>query len=143
MTLKPWIFVVAALIAGSAHAADPDDMVKYRKNVMNANGGLMGATNALIQNKVAIKGPLTEYAKALATLTQNLSALFPTGSNTADSDAQPDVWSKRAEFERRAKDAEVKAAVFAKAASHGDPKLAEKFKELSDACKSCHKDFRK
>jgi cytochrome c556 len=146
MNQKPLLIAIVSLItavASSAHAADPDDMVKYRKNVMNANGGLMGATNALIQNKVEFKGQLVGYAKALEGLNKDLPALFPKGSNSTDSDAQPDVWAKRAEFERRAKDTQTKAASFAKAAAGNDPKLAEKYKELSDACKSCHKDFRK
>lgn len=143
MTLKPWLFAVAGLVALAAHAADPDDMVKYRKNVMNANGGLMGASNGLIQNKVEFKGQLAAYAKALEALNKDLPALFPKGSNAGDTDVLPEVWSKRAEFERRAKDTQAKAAAFAKAASGNDPKLAEKFKDLSDSCKSCHKDFRK
>jgi cytochrome c556 len=133
-----------ALASLAAHAAsDPDDMVKYRKNVMNANGGLMGASNALIQNKVEFKAQLANNARALEALNKDLPALFPKGSNAADSDAQPDVWNKRAEFERRARDTQAKASVFAKAAGNNDPRLAEKFKDLSDSCKSCHKDFRK
>lgn len=146
MTLKPLLYALAGLLAvatGCVHAADPDDMVKYRKNVMSANAGLMGATNALIQNKVMFKEQLAGYAKALESINKDLPSLFPKGSNTADSDAQPDVWNKRAEFERLAKNTQTSATIFAKAAAGGDPKLAEKFKELSDSCKSCHKDFRK
>lgn len=137
------LLTVLALASLTAHAADPDDMIKYRKNVMNANGGLMGASNALIQNKVEFKSQLAGYAKALEALNKDLPALFPKGSNGGDSEALPDVWNKRAEFERHAKDTQTKAAAFAKAAGGGDPKLAEKFKDLSDSCKSCHKDFRK
>lgn len=146
MTHKPLLLAASALLALatlSAHAADPDDLVKYRQNVMNANGGLMGASNALIQNKVPFKEELAANAKALEALNKDLPALFPKGSNVGDTEALPDVWTKRAEFERRAKEAQAKAASFAKAAADKDPKLAEKFKDLSDACKSCHKDFRK
>ncbi len=143
MQFKYFLFATASLISLSTHAADPDDMVKYRKNVMNANGGLMGASNALLQNKVEFKGQLISYAKALEAINKDLPALFPKGSNTGDSDAQPDVWNKRAEFERRAKDAQTKAVIFAKATAGNDPKQAGKFKDLSDSCKSCHKDFRK
>ncbi len=135
--------LLLALVSLAAHAADPDDMIKYRKNVMNANGGLMGASNALLQNKVGFGGQVAAYAKALEALNRDLPSLFPAGTNGGDTDAHPDVWSKRAEFERRAKDTQAKAAVFAKAAAANDGKLAEKFKDLSDACKSCHKDFRK
>lgn len=143
MMIKPLLLSLLCLTTLAAHAADPDDMIKYRKNVMSANGGLMGASNALIQNKVEFKGQLTAYARALEALNKDLPALFPKGSNAGDTDAQADVWNKRAEFEHRAKDTQTKAAAFAKAAAGNDPKLAEKFKELSDACKSCHKDFRK
>lgn len=132
-----------ALATLSAHAADPDDLVKYRQNVMNANGGLMGASNALIQKKVDVKGQLAANAKALEALNKDLPALFPKGSNAGDTEALPEVWNKRAEFERRAKETQAKAAAFAKAAGGNDPKVAEKYKDLSDACKSCHRDFRK
>ncbi len=143
MMLKPLLLSLLCLASLAAHAADPDDMVKYRKNVMNANGGLMGASNALIQNKVEFKGQLAGYARSLEVINKDLPALFPKGSGTADSDALPDVWNKRAEFEHRAKDTQTKAAAFAKAAAGKDPKLADRFKDLSDSCKSCHKDFRK
>jgi hypothetical protein len=42
---------------------------------MNANGGLMGASNALIQNKVDFKWQLSGYAKALETINKDLPAL--------------------------------------------------------------------
>ena len=143
MMRMPILLSLLALVSLAAHAADPDDMVKYRKNVMNANGGLMGASNGLIQNKVEFKVQLAAFAKALEALNKDLPALFPKGSNGGDTDALPDVWGKRAEFERHAKDTQTKATAFAKAASGNDPKLAEKFKDLSDSCKGCHKDFRK
>jgi len=132
---------LVALSLQAAHAADPDDMIKYRKNVMSANGGLMGASNAILQGKVGNKGQLESNAKALAGLNQDLASLFPKGTNMGDTDALPEVWSKRAEFERHAKDTQAKAAAFAKAAAGKD--AAAKFKDLSDSCKSCHKDFRK
>ena len=128
-------------LAVSAQAADPDDIVKYRKNVMNANAGLMGAANAILQNKVEYKGQLASLAKSLEGLNKDLAGMFSKGSNVGDTDALPDVWGKRAEFERRAKDTEIKAAAFAKAASDKD--AAASFKDLSDACKGCHKEFRK
>ena len=132
---------LAVLSLQGAHAADPDDMIKYRKNVMSANGGLMGASNAILLGKVEAKGQLASNAKALAGLNQDLASMFPKGTNAGDTDALPEVWSKRAEFERHAKDTQAKADAFAKAATGKD--AAAKFKDLSDSCKSCHKDFRK
>lgn len=129
------------LASGTVHAADMDDAVKYRKNVMEANGGLMGASNAILQGKVDKKAQLAVYAKALEGLNQDLASLFPKGSNGGDTDALPEVWSKRAEFERHARDTQEKAAAFAKAAAGKD--AMARFRDLSESCKSCHKDFRK
>jgi cytochrome c556 len=131
------------LAALGAHAADPDDMVKYRKNVMSANGGLMGAANAILQNKIERKGELAAFAKSLEGINTDIAGLFPKGSNTGDTDALPDIWSKRAEFERLAKDTQVKAAAFAKAAGSNAKYTQARFKDLGDACKACHKTFRK
>jgi cytochrome c556 len=129
------------MASNTVHAGDMDDFVKYRKNVMEANGGLMGATNAILQGKVDKKGQLATYAKALEGLNQDLASLFPKGSNGGDTDALPEVWSKRAEFERHAKDTQEKAASFAKATAGKEAQA--RFKDLSESCKSCHKDFRK
>ncbi len=136
------LLAVLSLVAIAAHAADPDEMIKYRKNVMNANGGLMGASNAILQGKVDFKGQLHGYAKALEEATKNLPALFPKGTQSGDTDALPEVWNKRAEFERHAQDTQTKAAAYAKAVASGKDVQA-RFKDLSDACKSCHKDYRK
>ena len=139
MKQPPWLAIAAALslMACAAHAADMDEAIKYRRNLMSANGGLMGATNAILQKKVDDKGRLAVYAQALAGLNKHVAALFPNGSNVGDTDALPDVWTKRAEFERRAKEVEVKAAAFARS------QTPTAFKDLAEACKSCHKDFRK
>jgi len=54
------------------------------------------------------------------------------------------VWKKSADFKKRANDAKVKSAAFAKVAASGDKaKAGAAFKELNEACKACHKDFRK
>ena len=137
MNISKWIVAVLGLLSAAAHAADTDDIVKYRRNLMDANGGLMGASNAILANKVNDQARLAGFAQALANLNKGLAAQFPAGSASLDSDALPVVWSKRAEFEHRAKDAETKAAAFAKAPS------AASYAALSDSCKSCHKDFRK
>lgn len=136
-TLAILFLASSGLATLAAHAADAEDIVKYRRNLMDANGGLMGASNAILQDKVNDKARLAGYAQALANLNREIAAQFPAGSGSPDSDALPEVWSKRAEFERRAREAETRAAAFAKTPSR------PAFTALADACKSCHKDFRK
>ncbi len=133
-----------ALFGSAAYAeSDPEDVIKYRQNVMKANGAHMAAVGAILQGKVEYKKDLVYHANALKAINGDVPALFPKGSDFGDTKALDGVWAKRAEFEKRAKDTRAKADAFAKAAG-GDAKAAlAKFKELSDSCKACHKDFRK
>ncbi len=123
--------------------SEPEDIIKYRQNVMKANGAHMAATGAILQGKVEYKKDLAYHAKTLQSINHDIPALFPKGSDFGDTKALDGVWSKRADFEKRARDTRAKADAFAKVAG-GDMKTASaKFKELSDSCKACHKDFRK
>lgn len=132
------------LFGAAAQAeSDPEDIIKYRQNVMKATGAHMAAAGAILQGKVGFKKDLAYHAQALQAIGSDIPALFPKGSDFGDTKALDGVWSKRADFEKRAKDTKAKADAFAKAAG-GDAKVAlAKFKELSDSCKACHKDFRK
>lgn len=137
--ISKWVLLGGAVMCLSANAfADDEDVIKYRKNVMKAYAAHLAAAGAIVQGKV--KGSVIGHAKALEATTQNMAAMFPAGSDFGETNALDTVWSKRADFEKKAKDTEAKAATFAKA-SGGD--VAAKFKDLSDSCKACHKDYRK
>lgn len=133
--------LLLGLAAGLATPAlaDDEEVIKYRKNVMKAYGAHMAAAGAIVQGKV--KGSLVGHARAMEATTKNMAAMFPAGSDFGETNALDTVWSKRADFEKRAKDTEAKAAAFAKAAGGSD--AAARFRELSDSCKACHKDYRK
>jgi cytochrome c556 len=138
------LIACAGLFAGAALAAEPEDIIKYRQSVMKANGGHMAATNAILQGKVDYKNQLGDHVKALVAINKDVAALFPKDSDFGDTKALDAVWQKRADFEKRAKDAQQKSAALAKAVAAGDSKsYTARFKELNDACKACHKDFRK
>ena len=135
---------VATLFTAAAVAAEPEDIIKYRKNVMKATAGHMGATAAIITGKVDYKGDLADHARALAALTKDTAALFPKDSDFGDTEALDAVWKNNAEFKKRASTAKAKSEAFVKAvATKDNSKIAAGFKELNDACKACHKDFRK
>lgn len=142
---RTMLFAALTLLGAAVHAeSDPEDIIKYRQNVMKANGAHMAATGAILQGKVEYKKDLAYHAKSLQSINHDIPALFPKGSDFGDTKALDAVWSRRADFEKRSKDTRAKADAFAKAASGGDMKAAlAKFKELSDSCKACHKDYRK
>ena len=132
------------LAALSAQAADPDDIIKYRKNVMKAIGGHTSAAGAIVQGKVDYKTHLAEHARALQAMTKDIPALFPKDSDFGDTEAKDEVWSRRAEFEKAANNAKTRVEAFAKAVQDGKQDvIMARFKDMGDGCKGCHKDFRK
>ncbi|WP_169923956.1 c-type cytochrome [Sulfurifustis variabilis] len=146
---KAWsCFAVAALLSLPVVAgaeSEPEDIIKYRQNVMKANGANMGAIAAILQGKVPeYKDRLGDHARGVQAGTKNIPALFPDGSDFGDTEALESVWKDRAGFKKRSDDTSKKADALAKAVAGGDAKAIQaRFRELSDSCKACHKDFRK
>jgi len=139
------IFIASiCLMAGTAFAAESEDIIKYRQAMMKANGAHMAATAAIVQGKVDYKNQLADHAKALQALNKDVAGLFPKGSDFGETKALDAVWQKNAEFQKLSKDTQHKADELAKTVAAGDSKnYGARFKELSDSCKACHKDFRK
>lgn len=136
--------ILALLLPMALHAAEPDDIIKYRQNMMKAIGGHTAAAGAIVHGKVDYKNQLPMHAHALLALTSDIPALFPKGSDFGDTKAKDEVWSNRAEFENRAKNAKDKVATFAKAVQGGNQQaMASSFMKMGESCKACHKDFRK
>jgi cytochrome c556 len=138
------LFVSACLLAGTVLAAEPEDIIKYRQNVMKANGAHMAAAAAIINGKVDYKNQLGEHTKALQAINKDIVSLFPKDSDFGETKALDAVWKNNADFQKHAKDAAQKADALAKVVAAGDSKnYGPRLKELSDTCKACHKDFRK
>lgn len=136
--------VLMILAPLALHAAEPEDIIKYRQNMMKAIGGHTGAAGAIIQGKVDYKNQLADHARALQALTSDIPALFPKDSDFGETKAKDGVWSNRTVFEKTAKDAKAKVAAFAKAVQGGNQQaIVASYKEMGEGCKSCHKDFRK
>lgn len=131
-------------LAAEKKAGKEEAIVKYRQEVMKSQGAHMSAAAAIIMGKVDYKDQLPAHVSALESTTKDISSLFPPGSDVGKTKALKSVWSKNEEFKKRAKHAEEMAAELAKAVAAGDTaSYGKHFKELADACKSCHKDFRK
>ena len=125
-------------------AAEPEDIIKYRQNVMKAVGGHTSAAGAIVEGKVNYKSDLAEHARALQALTKDIPALFPKDSDFGETKAKDEVWSKRADFEKAAKNVKAKVETFAKAVQSGkQDAIVASFKDMGEGCKACHKDFRK
>lgn len=126
-------------------ADNPGDIIKYRQNVMKAIGGDAAGAEAILENKVEFKDRLIDHARALEAATRNIPALFPPGSDTgAETRVREEAWTQREQFEQSAKDAQEKAAAFAKAvASKDEGRMRSAFEALDKSCSACHREFRK
>ena len=140
------LFTSLCLLLGTSivtHAAQSEDLIKYRQSVMLSQRAHMAAATAIIEGKVEYKDQLVDHVKALEATTKMIPSLFPEGSDLGDTKALESVWKNNAEFLKRARTTQDKAQVLAKAVTSGDTAQYDVLlKDLLDACKSCHKDFR-
>lgn len=141
------LFVAVCMIAGvslAARAAEPEDVIKYRENVMKSQGAHLAAAAAIIQGKVDFKSQLREHTRALVASTNDIPTLFPKGSDFGETEALDAVWQKPAEFKKAAEHAHKMAVALDNAVAKDDTKsYPMHLKATVDACKECHKDFRK
>ncbi|MHB8533994.1 MAG: c-type cytochrome [Sulfuricaulis sp.] len=137
-------FALVMLAPIVSQAAEPQDIIKYRQNMMKAIGAHTAAAGAILMGKVDYKNQLNEHVRSLEALTSDIPGLFPKGSDFGDTRAKDAVWTKRADFEKHAKTLKARVAAFAKAVKSGNhaTELAS-FKDMGEGCKACHKDFRK
>ena len=140
------LFAAVCMIAGIslvARAAEPEDIIKYRENVMKSQGAHLAAAAAIIQGKVDFKSQLREHTRALAASTKDIPTLFPKGSDFGETKALDAVWQKPAEFKKDAEHAHMMAVALDNAVAKGDTKsYPMHLQAMLDACKECHKDFR-
>jgi cytochrome c556 len=130
----------AAVLAES----DPTDLIKYRKNLMSALGGHVGAASLIIRGKVDYGPQLIDHARSLVLTAPLIKDVFPPDSELGETDAKAAVWEKPDEFKQHATDAQDAAAAFLKAVEAGDKaQTAKSFRSLGKTCKNCHDEFRK
>jgi len=135
--------VLLAPLAEEIPLEKADAAIKYRQNVMSALGGLAGTVVGQLRDGFSYGPDLTGVAAGMETLSADIPALFPAGTDMGDTKAKPEVWSKRTEFEEAASKAKDKIAAFAMAVKHEDRKaIFGAFREVGESCKGCHDDFR-
>jgi cytochrome c556 len=118
-------------------------LVKERMDLMKDQQKQMKLIGDMLKGKTPLDAAKAEAAaKELGTTTKKIPELFPKGSGGHPSEALDAVWEEWDRFTGNAHDAEKAADALAAtlAASGQDWKAA--FKTMTDACKSCHEDFR-
>jgi cytochrome c556 len=140
--------LVAATLAACTTAAPQrmvgtNDVVFDRQRIMKVQGAMWTD----IQNKFKagnIEG-IAPNAEVLAITGMQIPTLFPEGSLTEKSNAKPELWQRRTDFEAAAKNLTIWSERLRDASKAKDEKaVADIMKDYGRvACGSCHTPFRK
>lgn len=143
--LSLWL-AVPMLALSSAGSAQPEseDVIKYRQSYMKALGGHMGSAAQMVRGKVDPAGHLARHAQAIAALSEDITVLFPKGSDFGETEAKLEVWEDWDGFQKAAgKEKRASAEFLSAVEGSADAKsVGEAFKALSEACKGCHEKYR-
>ena len=133
------LFGAGALSAQS----EPEDLIKYRQNLMRAQAGHLGAMVPIINGGVALGSQLPVHARNLHALTGFLVNVFPEDSDFGETRAKEAVWEDSDAFSKAARRARTAAGQLAAVAESGSQEeLQAKLGAVVDACKGCHKKYR-
>lgn len=138
--------LAAMLAAFSPVLADttPEDAKDYRSAVMTALRGHIGAASMIVRGLVENRGQLLGHAEGLASTANELTHVFPEGSNVGDSEALPAIWERPDEFAGAVQKMRDATAAFEEAAADGDQEaIGAAFREVGMSCRGCHDNFRK
>ena len=139
--------VVAATLAACTTAAPQrmvgtDDVVFDRQRIMKVQGAMWTD----IQNKFKAGNieAIAPNAEVIAITALQIPTLFPEGSLTEKSKAKPEVWQRRDEFDKAAKNLAVWSERLRDASKAKDEKaVADIMKDYGRvACGTCHTPFR-
>jgi cytochrome c556 len=138
---------LAIMIGGLpvAEAADePENIIKYRRNVMKAVGGNMGNLAAVAKGNISFTGNLVANARGIREGLGMADGLFPEGTETGETNALPKLWEDKAGFDAALLDSIAAADDMIAAAETGDmPTIIGALQALGKTCGSCHKPYRK
>ncbi len=134
---------VSLAAAQSAPKVGSGDVVADRQRLMKLNGASMADAQAKF--KVGNVEAIAVNAETIALNAMHIPALFPQGSLTDKSNAKPEIWQKRGDFEATAKKLQAMAENLRDASRSKDTARVEAImKDLGrETCGACHNAFRK
>ena len=130
-------FAVAATLP--AYAADPTDVIDYRKHVMKTLGEQAAAMAMTLQGKAPAEN-FTLHVQALASAAS--TALVAFEPKVPGGESKPEVWAKWDDFSKRMKELAANTADLAKTAQAGGAAAAGPKLQAALTCKGCHDIYR-
>ncbi len=141
--------LLSSFLSHLAYADDPEEIIKYRKNIMKAVGNHISIIAANLKGKVSINEDILPHSKSiLLTLSSiNINKTFPENSgpnNSSKTQSLENIWLEKDLFSNAMKDSIQKAENLVLSAEAGDKQnIAKSLGALGKTCGSCHNKFRK
>lgn len=123
-----------------------DQAIAVRKAVYTLIGNNFSPIGGVLQGKTAFDGvEATKRAERVAFLSTLAVDAYPDISKTGNTRAKPEIWTNRADFDKKLKDFTDHSNALV-AVLHKDSKDEDGFKAaaklVASDCKGCHEDFR-
>ena len=135
----------AITLQAQAKEYDPEDLIEYRHEVMEAIKGHNKAIKAILEGKVPYNDHLDMHMASLEALIGRVGELFPEGSDFGETDAKDAIWDNPEKFKQTVEKAQKAFATFKSVVAEGDSRNSldahKKFGKAS--CGNCHKSFKK
>ena len=149
--MRLWAIAAAAAATfaccgpAAAQFKNADAAIEYRQGALTVMDNHYDRIGAMVKGKAPFDARVAQAnADLVVTLARLPWSAFIEGSDKGDTNAKPEVWTQPDKFKaaaQRLQDATVKLA---EAARSGNPDAVKTaFNATSEACKSCHEDFRK
>jgi len=138
------LLIASGSYAHSDHQRSPEDAADYRQAVMESIGWNMGTLKAMLKGELhADKASLIQRANTLKFLSQLPLEGFEMGK--ASEQAKADIWENWQDFSQKMQNLTDSTARFIEQAQNSPDFAALKpaFAKINDACKSCHKRYKK
>ncbi len=137
------LVLVSLAAAQTAPKVGSGDVVADRQRLMKLNAASWQDIQAKL--KAGNIEAISVNAETIALNAMHIPALFPQGALSDKSNAKPEIWQKRAEFEGNAKNLQTMAEKLRDAARAKDATAVEAIaKDLPrQTCGACHTAFRK
>jgi len=125
-------------------AQDDASYLKYRQNLMKANGMYMGMIGDIMKSNLPLKNDIELLAKTVENNGKLFISAWEKKITAGQTDSKPEIWEKWDQFVQAANKSAMAANSLSMAGASGDSSaIGAAMKNVGGTCGGCHKDFRK
>jgi cytochrome c556 len=119
-----------------------DNPIKERQAIMKKNGEATKLVSGMLKGETPYDAAAAaEAMNGISGVMDKFVTLFPEGS-AEGSDAKPEIWQDKADFDAKAQTVKEAAAKAAEAAPGGKDSFQAAFGNVGQGCKGCHEKYR-